>query len=213
LDENLTPSAIADAASFLQGALLLVLAAVCGVTDVSSRRVYNYPVLAGIICGLLLSYVRGGVWSGSVSGISLGTSGICMTAGLVLFGLFYLIGGIGAGDVKLAAAMGALVANIQFYLWFMVSTAFAGVPLAVGILLFKGDLRGGIFRSLKGMLRWKYRRPPDSGSAAAGAGTEPAEPPTPQQIPITVPYAVAMGLGLILTILLFMDRTATLPFF
>src|SRR4051812_46201422 len=84
------------------------------VTDLRSRRIPNWLVFPFLSAGVVVSTVSGG-WSG------LGQSllGILMAA--VLMGLLYVLGGMGMGDVKLCAGLGAWVGPQQlgFALAFM----------------------------------------------------------------------------------------------
>jgi len=98
--------------------------------DIRSRRVPNFLTLPGICCGLLLHFVFGG-WA------QLGTSAL---AGLICFSIFlifWLAGGMGAGDVKLIAAVGCLAGlpNIGNVL---VTTALAGGLMAVVLAILRG---------------------------------------------------------------------------
>src|SRR3989339_1745293 len=131
-----------------QGALLFALIFASAVTDLLHRRIHNSACVAAIVLGLLLSYMRGGLDGGPVS---LFTSLLACGIGFGVFFLFYLLGGLGAGDVKLMAGVGALCASWKFVLWTIANAAFAGVPLAVGILLWRGQLREGLGRSLRGL--------------------------------------------------------------
>jgi len=68
--------------------------------DVRSRRVPNFISLPGILLGLLLHLALGG-WRQLALSAAAGL--IC---GLVFF-VFWIAGGMGAGDVKLMAGIGA----------------------------------------------------------------------------------------------------------
>lgn len=82
--------------------VLVAVGIVATATDFARRKIYNWLTLPAILAGLLLNGVFGG-WAGL--GDSLG--------GILLGGGFFLILGLGGvmggGDVKLAAAVGALV--------------------------------------------------------------------------------------------------------
>jgi len=81
--------------------LVLVVAAICAVTDARSGRIYNAVTVPAIVVGLVWSVSSGdrGVMFGSLAGLALG---------LVPFGLAASRGWVGGGDVKLFAAIGAL---------------------------------------------------------------------------------------------------------
>src|SRR5215211_3772577 len=81
--------------------LLIPLAALITYYDVRYRRIPNPFVLSALVGGLIINTVaRGG--DGLLSGL-----GGCALAFALMFGL-HLFGAMGAGDVKLFAAVGAL---------------------------------------------------------------------------------------------------------
>jgi prepilin peptidase CpaA len=123
----------------------LVVVSVATITDLYSRRIPNWLVfpfwLAGIVArGVYFGWH--GVWQ------SLAGAGVAIG----IFGVFFLLGGMGAGDVKLCAAVGAWIGPAQT-LFALIFTALAGGVIVVvwaalgGFLLdlFKGtgDLMAG----------------------------------------------------------------------
>lgn len=101
--------------------------------DVHSRRIPNYLTLPGILFGLLLHFALGG-WS---------QMGLAALAGLicgVLFLIFWLAGGMGAGDVKLITAVGA-IAGLPLVGYLLILTAIAGGVMAIGLALWRGRLK------------------------------------------------------------------------
>ncbi|MBN2711503.1 MAG: prepilin peptidase [Planctomycetes bacterium] len=216
--------------STAQGLLLIGFVFLCAGTDAFRRKVFNTPCLIAVVAGLALSYMRGGMWAGGYDEVSLGSSFLSMSVAFTIFIIFYMVRGLGAGDVKLIAGVGALAASLKFILWTVTCTAFAGVPIAIGTLIIKGDFKGGLFRSIKSLMIWKYKRPDvattDSGESKepSAAGVEEAvneksgeKVEAVEQAPkqITVPYATAVCLGVILTFWLYIRKNATgeLPVF
>jgi prepilin peptidase CpaA len=108
-------------------------AAVGSVFDVKSRRIPNFITLPGFALGLLLHTVLGG-WRQLLSSLAAG-----MICGLV-FLVFYLAGGMGAGDVKLMMAIGSIV-GLPHVAYLLALTAISGGVMAVGLALFRGKLR------------------------------------------------------------------------
>lgn len=109
----------------LAAALVLIAA----VTDLRSRRIPNWLTLSGLGAGLLLnSIVAGpaGLWN-SLGGLALGFASY-----LSLYGLRAM----GAGDVKLMAAVGAILGPASWLVVFIASAAAAGV-LAIGMIVWK----------------------------------------------------------------------------
>jgi prepilin peptidase CpaA len=111
----------------------LLCASIGSVTDVRERRIPNLITGPAIIAGLLLHTIYGG-WPG------LGDSALAgMIAGGV-FLIFFLAGGMGAGDVKLMAAVGCIAGLSPLYL-VMISTAISGGVFALSISVYHGRLR------------------------------------------------------------------------
>ena len=82
-------------------ALLAPLAVIITYYDVRYRRIPNAFVLATLVCGLLINGILNGLGG-------LGSSvGGCLVAFGMMFAL-HLFGAMGAGDVKLFAAIGSL---------------------------------------------------------------------------------------------------------
>jgi prepilin peptidase CpaA len=87
--------------AFLQMILASVLL-VAGVTDLRSCKIPNWLTLSAMASGLLGHSVLNGL-----SGLLFSAKGLGL--GLALFLLFYVMGGMGAGDVKLLAAVGSFI--------------------------------------------------------------------------------------------------------
>ncbi len=116
----------------------LIVLAVATFTDLRSRRIPNWLVLPFLLAGVIVSGWLGG-WPGiwqSVSGIGLGA---------LLFGILYWMGGMGMGDVKLCAAIGAWIGPGQLVIALVITGMVGGImavcwAAAGGFLgdLFKG---------------------------------------------------------------------------
>jgi prepilin peptidase CpaA len=118
---------------FVYPAVASACAFIGSVFDVKSRRVPNLLTGPAALFGLLLHLSLGG-WHELANSAAAGL--IC---GLV-FLIFYLAGGMGAGDVKLIAAVGCLCGlhNIAFLL---ALTGIAGGVMAVALALVNGRLK------------------------------------------------------------------------
>jgi len=124
---------------FISG--LAVAVAICAaVIDVRAQRIPNLLTYPALGAGLLLQGALHG-WSGLLHS----------AGGGLLFGgifmLFYMVRAMGAGDVKLAAALGAIVGP-SATLHVMIATALAGGALAIFFMV----LSGRIFETLKNTL-------------------------------------------------------------
>ena len=117
--------------------VLALLVGVAAVYDARFRRIPNWLVLAGLILGLGLNtflFEWGGLRS-SLLGLGL--------ALLVYFPL-YLLRGMGAGDVKLMAAIGSLVGAANWFGIFILTAVLGGL-VAVILLLTRGRLRHSLW--------------------------------------------------------------------
>lgn len=103
------------------------------VCDVRSRRIPNVVTLPAILLGLLLHFILGG-WRQLATAAAAGL--ICGCVFLV----FYLAGGMGAGDVKLVTAAGCLVGWSQF-VHLLILTSLAGGVMAIVLALYRRRLK------------------------------------------------------------------------
>lgn len=120
--------------------ILLCLVLTAAVTDIRSRRIPNWLVLAGLAAGFAANLV----WLGFPQGIYRAAAGLGM-AMLIYFPLF-LLRGMAAGDVKLMAAAGA-IAGVQTWLWILVGTGVFGLVAGVTLALAKGRLRSTLWNT------------------------------------------------------------------
>ncbi len=153
-------------------ATLIGLAAI--VDDLTRRRISNWIPTVALLAGLGLQIAQHG-WRGGFSGV-LGA----LTGGAV-FLIFYLFGGMGAGDIKLMAGFGAILGAtgiLEASLW----TAACGGILAAGVLLF------GMLRA-----RWRKGRSRNSGDAECLQLA-------PQVRLDSIPYAPAIAAGVWLSL-------------
>ncbi len=111
-------------------ALVAILGAM---TDLRSRRIPNLLTGPAMLLGLMLHFTFDG-WHGLL--LSLLAGFLCG----VLFLVFFLAGGMGAGDVKLITAVGCL-AGLSNSPSVLVLTAIAGGVMGVGLALMRGQLK------------------------------------------------------------------------
>jgi prepilin peptidase CpaA len=105
----------------------LTAALIAAVTDVWKFKVYNALTLPLLVSGLIYH-----AWYAELSGSLLG-----IMFGFAALVVLYIIGGMGAGDVKLMAAVGAwLGMPLTFYV-FIASSLAAGV-YAIGLVAWTG---------------------------------------------------------------------------
>jgi prepilin peptidase CpaA len=144
-------------------------ASLAALLDVRSRRIPNWLTASALLCGVVLN-----VWLLGVAGAVGAVAGAAL--GLVLLLPFYARRTIGAGDVKLLAALGALVGP---HVLVSVAVYMALVGGAMSILIM--FLRGRLFIALHELFI-QHRPPTPSG--------------------VKAPYGVAIAGGVYLALLL-----------
>ncbi|MDF2857112.1 MAG: prepilin peptidase [Neobacillus sp.] len=113
--------------------LLIFLLIICVITDLRERKIYNAVLFPFLLVALILQLFTEGL--SGVTGALLG-----MTVGLGILLIPYLLGGMGAGDVKLLAVIGG-IKGIEFVLFTSLYMALAGGIFALLILLFRKGLK------------------------------------------------------------------------
>ena len=113
-------------------ALAAAVAVCAAISDVRERRIPNRLTYPSIVLGLMVQTTLYG-WTG----LLLGAEGVLLFGGIFL--LFYIVRAMGAGDVKLAAALGAIVGS-SATLPVMLATALAGAALAICFSVLSGRL-------------------------------------------------------------------------
>jgi prepilin peptidase CpaA len=160
----------------------MAFVSVATVTDLRSRRIPNWLVFPALGAGMAVSTWMGG-WRG------LGQSVLGAGLALLLFGIFFLLGGMGAGDVKLCAAVGAWIGPGQMVMALLM-TALAG-----GVMALVWALAGGFLMDL---LR-------GSGALLFRRGRHPLSPDPELTLanPLRrrMPYAPAIALGTLVSFL------------
>jgi prepilin peptidase CpaA len=150
--------------------------------DVRYRRIPNAFVLATLITGLILNVSIGGVSGG------LDSAGGCVLAFILMF-ILHVFGAMGAGDVKLFAAIGSVIGA------HLVLPTFVVVVLTGGLLALVSIVRSGVFKTtmhrvlqiLVGLL----------------PGWQMPKFSVPTDRRLTVPYGAAITIGAIIATAIF----------
>ena len=102
---------------------ILAVLAVATFTDLRSRRIPNWLVVPFLPAGVAVS-----AWLHGWHGVGQSLAGFAL--GAAIFGLLFCLGGMGMGDVKLCAAIGAWIGPSQLMVA-LVITGLAGGVMAV----------------------------------------------------------------------------------
>ncbi len=163
-------------------AVALSVALVACVSDVRKRRIPNLLTFGAALAALVVHLVTGGA---SGAGVAIGG----WLLGTALFLPFFFVRGMGGGDVKLLAALGAWLGP-RDVLWLAIYSSMAGGALALGVALARGYLLAAI-RNVIGLL--SYWRTAGFG-AAPGLTLDSKAPRLAYAIPILAGTAVTLWL-------------------
>lgn len=111
----------------------VVLALIAGWTDVRGRRIPNWLTVPGLVIGMVANTVLGG-WSG------LKTSLLGAVIGMALLLPFVLLRSLGAGDWKLAIALGGFTGP-GLLMDLLIGSVFVAGLMAVALVIYKGRVR------------------------------------------------------------------------
>ncbi len=159
----------------LSTVFLLLVLAFASWTDIRRHRIANVLTFSMLGIGLTLQF-----WFLSLDGLWTGLQG--MGVGLVVLLPFFLLGGMGAGDVKLMAAVGSIIGPIPALLAACLSLVAAGLFSFV-LLLRHRDL-GRMLRRYAVVLATRQYLPPEADEVANKR----------------FPYAAAIAVGTIITL-------------
>jgi prepilin peptidase CpaA len=148
--------------------------------DVKARRIPNYLTLGTALAGLGFQVGLHG-WSGLATGL------LGMVLGFVLLIAFYVMGGMGAGDVKALAALGTWLGPAKTFELFIYMAIFGGV-FSIAVLWWRGQLWSNIKRGWASLKNWFLLRPHRS------LERQPVSNPSP--LTGGIPYAVALAAGM-----------------
>ena len=158
--------------------LALILAVVAGWTDWRSRRIPNWLTVSGLLVGIAVNTAAAGC-------LGLKTSLLGAGLGLLLLLPFVFLRSLGAGDWKLAGALGAFVGPGVLVNVLMGSVFVAGI-MALGLVIYKRRMKETL-RNIGRMLgsMFTFRMP--------GAEVSLDNPQS-----LKIPYGVALAITTLL---------------
>jgi len=160
----------------------LIVLVVATIWDIRTRRIPNWLVVPFLLAGIVTSTALHG-WTGLEKSLL----GVALAA--VLLGILYWLGGMGMGDVKLCAAIGAWVGPAQLALALVVMGMAGGVMALVWAICggFLGESLRGTGDLIFGFARRGLR--PHAKLVLANPATR------------KIPYAPAIAIGTIFSFL------------
>jgi prepilin peptidase CpaA len=156
---------------------LAFLVIIAVIADIRERRIPNWVVLCGIIIAILTHW-----YMNSWLGLLFCLKGLAV--GILLLLLPYLMGGFGAGDVKLLGMIGALKGS-AFVFYTFLGMAIAGGLIATVILLRRGLLKETASKLTRGLILSRLGICNLSDSADK------------KEMSVYFPYGLAIGLGVL----------------
>jgi prepilin peptidase CpaA len=168
--------------TLVQITLLIPLAIIIAYYDVRYRRIPNPFVLATLVSGIAINAISGGM-----AGVLASVSGCAL--GFVLMFMLHLFGAMGAGDVKLFAAIGAVTGA------HLVLPTFLVVILTGGVLAIISVIRAGaLLTTMQRVLQILVGLLP---------GWQMPRFAVPADRKHTIPYGVAITIGSIISTAIF----------
>jgi prepilin peptidase CpaA len=149
--------------------------------DVRTRRIPNYLTLGAAGAALVYGFASGGF-------AGLGHPALGWLLGGVIFFPFFALGGMGAGDVKLLAALGAWLGPAEAA-WLALFASIAGGAVAVFVSLSHGYLRQALVNVWLMLMHWRIAGPrPMPGLTLRDAGAP------------RLAYAIPIAIGVLCTL-------------
>lgn len=147
--------------------ITLLVTAAAAVSDLTRGKVYNWLTYPAVLVGL--------AWSLTLRTITFPQSLAGLAAALLIYGLMHKYGGLGAGDVKLMAAVGAFK-GFSFILFSSFYILCIGSVLGLFVLA----ARGKLFPSIK----WVFQ--------TISSTAIPGIPRPPEERRTAMPFAPAI---------------------
>jgi len=151
--------------------MLIVFVLIAAIHDAATQRIPNWISLVIILLGMGWNIF-------STEGLKAWDSGLGLLAGFVLMLPSYVFGGMGAGDVKLIAAIGSVL-GIDHVLDVVLYSYMAMFVMAILFIVVKGDLakllrrlRTLVYGLFSGVLA--YQKPDSSDAASSRMPLAPA---------------------------------------
>jgi prepilin peptidase CpaA len=131
----------------LKSAVVVGVGLIACITDVRSRRIPNVLTFGAAAAGLIYGAITGG-WSGA------GSAALGWLIGAAAFFIPFALGGLGAGDVKLLAAIGAWLGPVGAF-WLALYTGVAGGVMAIVVALGSGYFRRALSNVSLLLMHWR----------------------------------------------------------
>jgi prepilin peptidase CpaA len=169
--------------SLISSGLLLVLVLIGGIYDFRFRRLPNWLTVGGTALGFLINLQI-------LKGAGLGNAATGLGLAMLIYVPLYLLRAMGAGDVKLMAAIGAIVGPTNWLVIFL-ATALVGGVLALWLSAAKGRIRQVLFNVSFMVFELAHFRAPYRTNSALDVHCEAA---------LRMPHGVSTAVGALLSL-------------
>lgn len=129
-----------------ENTILIVVLFAAAIFDYRFRKVPNYITFPAIVCGMAIAFLKGGL-------IGLPASTMGLFLGIAILSFPYAMGGIGAGDVKLLGAIGAVKGPWFVFVTFLAAAIIGGIMAVFRIAFI---IKGSDMRMLGQSVRAAY---------------------------------------------------------
>lgn len=160
--------------------ITVILVSVAAGLDLKTRRIPNLLTMPAIAIAIIINFYFFGF-----NGLGNAVTGFF--TGIMLFLIPFMMGGMGAGDVKLLAMIGALNGSQFVFQTFLYGAVFGGV-IALAVSLLRGRLSLVLFNTLWALQNFSVQK-------IIGTG---AKSPFFMDSNIRFPYGVAILAGTII---------------
>lgn len=192
---NLTGSCTVDVVSWLFIAAVVAFTLTAAVCDFRTKKIPNRLTVPAFAAALVYHGAVGawtGGWGGCGSALLMALGGFGVGFGILL--VLWLIGGGGAGDVKLMGAVGAWLGPWNTLVVFLVSTVFI-VLLSVGFLMYQLIAAGMSKTKSRYLSAEENKTNPSRGTSTVEAAA--ARKVRRRLLPFGVPVALATWIVLV----------------
>ncbi len=162
--------------------LLFSVITVSGYTDLKYRKIYNIVLFPALILALINQ-----LWVSGLTGLFSWGQGLIL--GLVFLFVPFLLGGMGAGDVKLLGVIGAIRGPVFVFYCFLAAAMIGGL-MSVCVLLYRRKLSQAV-----GNIGSAVQTITIFGFGDAKTALPPEDEGT------SIPYGLAIALGAMTTYL------------
>jgi prepilin peptidase CpaA len=123
--------------------MLFIFVAVCLYTDLTERKIYNSVILCGIVAALIINIIQ----LNMIEGTLFTFTGLLI--GILLLIIPFIMGGLGAGDVKMLGMIGAFTGH-GIVVQVMLASAVVGGIYALIVMLAGRKLMSRMWKIIQG---------------------------------------------------------------